>query len=185
MSGLGLYEVALLLAGLFSFAIAASHFKIKNDNLGLLENKLRKRNLGVIPALLALLWCIPHAQPIVWDWTLPWLIPMVLLFTVLAYFYLENLLPRAIGGIFILYGCYIAQESFTWHTPGASWLVTLTWIIAIAGMFIAAKPYLVRDYLRKVANDDRYRFIGAGFWGVYGLWSMTAALLHFLKGITE
>lgn len=184
MSGLGLYKIVLLLTGLISFGIAMGHFKIKEDNLKLLESKLRKRNLGAIPALLALLWCIPHAQPIVWDWMLPWLFPIALIFAFLAYCYLENLLPRAIGGIFILYGCYIAQESYTWHTPGASWLMTLTWIIAIAGMFIAAKPHLVRDYLRKIVHDDRYRFIGGGFWAVYGLWSIIVGLLHFLNSMT-
>ncbi|MDD4318035.1 MAG: hypothetical protein PHV75_05915 [Victivallaceae bacterium] len=174
-----IYKIALLGTGLLCFLIAVGHFKIRQEYIGHLEQKLRNRNLGFLPALLALLWCIPHARPIVWDWMLPWLLPAAVIFSIAAYFYLENLLPRAIGGIFILYGCYIAQESFTRHTPGSSWLVGLTWVIAVGGMFIAAKPHLVRDYLRKVVADERYRFIGSCFWFVYGLWSVVAGLLEF------
>lgn len=182
MNELTLYKIVLLGVGIISFLIAWGHFLIKENNLKLWERLTRNRNLALPLVFCALLWCIPHAKAVAWDWLAPWMFGLVILFTILSYVYMEYLPARALGGIFILYGCYVAQESYAWHTPGAGWLMILTWTIAIVGMFIAAKPHLLRDYFRKVVSEDRYRFIGAAFFCVYGIWSLALGIIHLVKG---
>lgn len=182
MTELLLYKIVLIAAALVSFAAAYLLLKFKAPALPLCEKLLRNRNLGIPLALAGLLWCVPYSRPLVWDWMAPWLLPLVVVLTVLVYFYLEYLPSRAVAGIMILYTAYVAQESYAFHTPGAGWLMILSWMMAVVGMFIAAKPYLIRDYFRKIVVDERYRLIGVAFFTVYGLWSLTVGVIHIVKG---
>lgn len=182
MDDLLLYKIVLTAAALLSFAVACLLLKFNARNLPLCEKLLRDRRFGLPLALGGLLWCVPYAGVLVWDWMTPWLLPLALVLTVLTYFYLEYLPSRAIAGIMILYTAYVAQESYAFHTPGAPWLMILSWIMAVTGMFIAAKPHLIRDYFRKIVVDERYRLIGVAFFLVYGLWSLTTGVIHIVKG---
>ncbi len=182
MDFLLLYKIVLIVAALLSFAVAFLILKFKEKSLPATEKLLRNRNIGLLPALAGLLWCVPYAKPLLWGWMGSWLLPLAVVLTILMYFFLEYLPARAAGGIMILYTAYVAQESYTFHTPGAGWLMILSWILAITGMFIAAKPHLIRDYFRRIVKDERYRLIGVAYFTVYGLWSLTVGIYHLVKG---
>jgi len=176
-----IYTAALFACGVASAALSIWVLKVNSSNLSTRERIPRNKTAGTILALLCLLWCIPHAKPIVWDWMLPWLYPLVVACTMLAYFFLDYLFSRAIGGLFILLAYYFLHESFTFHTPSAPTLVILSWIMGITGLFFSAKPHLCRDLIRKFAVARNYKYATTGYLIILSLFCLTAGVMQALR----
>lgn len=177
-----IYCFALMITAAISAVAGIWCLRVNPANLNFWEKMPREKVSGTILAFLALLWCVPHAVPIVWPWMLPLLYPMVFIFTVLGCLYLDYIFSRALGGIFILGAIYLLHESFTFHTPAAWILAISSWILAIAGLFISAKPYLLRDFIRLIAKNKIWKAVSAAFLLFLAVYSLIAGIMHLTRG---
>lgn len=176
-----IYYLALIGASVISAACGVFCWLMNPAKLPVYEKLPRQRTIGAVFSFLGLLWCIPHATPIVWSWMLPWLFPLVILSTILAYLFLDYLLSRAIGGLLILSAYFFLHDSFTFHTPGAWLLTVLCWALGIAGLFLSAKPHLLRDFIRKLASSALWRIISLLFFMAFAGVTLFAGIFHILR----
>jgi len=158
--------------GLIIFALAAGGIfcwvrKLDSASLSRWEKLPRNLWLGTIVAAISLAWCIPHAQPILPSSMHKYLIPAVLICTWLSFQFLDYLFARACGGFFILLTHFVLAESFTYRTPMLPFISTLCLILGITGLFFCGKPYLMRDLIRKIAVDYRWKKAALFTCGVY------------------
>ena len=177
-----IYCYGLLAAAVIAAVIGMWCWKMTPATLALWEKLPRNRTAGTIIGFLALLWCVPHATPIVWDWMQGWLYPLVFICTVLGCLFLDYLFSRALGGIFILGAIYFLHESFTFHTPAAWILAIICWTIGIAGLFLSAKPHLLRDFIRLIAASRLWRSVSTGFFTFFAGYALIVGIMHLARG---
>ena len=177
MNELLIYRGALVFAAVLELVFTAWILRLRPADREKLDRIPRARKTGIALGFLALLWCVPHARPIVFDWMLPLLYPAVIVCTVLAYFFVDYLLSRALGGIFILGAYFFVHGAFDFHTPGTAGLSLLYWGLGIAGICFSGKPCWMRDLLRKCADDPRVRYFAAFYAVLLALASVAAAIL--------
>ncbi|MDD5698633.1 MAG: hypothetical protein PHH77_08455 [Victivallaceae bacterium] len=176
------YIAALIACGLASAALAVGAGRMNPARLPKWESLPRHRYYGGILAFLCLLWCVPHAQPIVWDWLLPWLYPLAVIFTVLGFLFLDYLLARAVGGLCILLTYYLVHAAFTFHTPALPLFAVICWGLGIAGLFVSGKPHLLRDFIRQLAKSVRMRYTAVAYFAVFGALCLTLGVIHGVRG---
>ena len=171
VSGLMVFGVLIFISGLWIAGINPAN---------LVEREKLPRNiwLGIIIAVISLFWCIPHSKPRLPDSMHKFLIPAAIICSIIAYNFLDYLFSRALGGFFILLAHYFLHASFTLHTPAAPLFACFCFAMGIIGIFLAGKPYLFRDYIRKAASSNRFRLSGASFCYIFGLFSFTLGILH-------
>jgi len=158
---------------LFGIAAIYAGYRIWNITpANLLRREKLARNVlwGMVFAVADLLWCIPHAKPLLPGALHVYLLPTAAVCAVLAYCYLDYLFARAIGGFFILLSYYFLHESFTLHTPAAPVLAVFCFAMGIVGIFFSGKPHLLRDFIRNAARQRHFRILkallAAGFGGL-------------------
>lgn len=177
MSETVLFTTGLFGAGICGIAAAIFIFRLDPANINQLEKIARWRHIGAILAFIGLLWCVPNARPIVWDWMLPALYPLVIIFTITAWLFLDYLFSRAIGGLCILTACWFLHDSFTLHSPWAPLFAIFCWIIGIVGLMFSAKPHLFRDMLRKIAQRPVWKATIMGYLILFALFSIISAIM--------
>ena len=147
-----------MILGVLFFALSAGVFLFLNGKtLAPLEHALRSRVAGAILMFLALAWCIPQIRAVAWDALAPWLWPLAVAATVLAFFYLDNVLPRAIAGVLIMGAYTFLQFSFAHRLGTGIWGAAAAWSWGVIGILIAAKPCWLRDFFRLAARSLPYR----------------------------
>ena len=177
MNDYSIYLAALIAAAVLETGTAVWLLRLRPESRVWIDRIPRNKPAGIILGFLALLWCVPHAQPIVFNWMLPMLYPAVIVFTVLAWFFLDYLLSRALGGLFILSAYYFVYSAFNWHTPYLAVFSILYWLLGIAGICFSGKPCWMRDILRLCCDSPRYRYAAAGFSFILAAASILAAIL--------
>ncbi len=182
MTEFSIYVVSLWLGALITIGATLWVSLLNPQNLPSRQALARNPQWGVILGLLCLLWCIPHAQPIVWDWMRPWLLPLAIAFAGIGYFFLDYLFARALGGLLILSAYYYLHASFTFHTPASQLFAVMCWSFGIGGLFLAAKPYLLRDLIRQMAVDWRWKVALQLFLAVFALYCLTVGIVHAVSG---
>ncbi len=165
-----IYFGAQIVSILLMLGLTVWVFRLREDKLSKVESIPRNRSVGGILGLLGLIWAIPHAQPIVFNWMLPLLWPMAIGGAVAAYLLLDYLFSRAVGGILILGAYYFVHSAFEFHTQGLALIAICYWIWGILGICFSGKPCWMRDLIRKSCKDWRYRL-------ALGLLSATTALI--------
>ena len=181
MNAYNIYIAALLASGFGALGIAVWALRMNAEKLPRYESLPRNKYFGVVLACLCLLWCVPQARPIVWEWMLPWMYPLVGVFTVLAYFYLDYLFSRAVGGFFILLTYYFVHEAFTFHTPALPFFAIVCWLLGISGLFFSGKPHLLRDLIRKLTKSARVRYLTGGYFIVLGVSCLVMGIIYVLR----
>jgi hypothetical protein len=176
-----IYTAALLVCGIVSMLTAVFILRMNTSRLPKWESLPRNKYIGVVLAFLCLFWCVPQARPIVWDWMLPWLYPLVFAFTILGYLFLDYLFSRAVGGFFILLTYYFVHESFTFHTPAIAVFAIFSWALGIAGLFISGKPHLLRDFIRKIAKSSTVRYSSAAYFVIFGVMCIVLGIMHLIR----
>ena len=177
-----IYCYGLIIAAVIAAVIGIWCQRMNPASLVFWEKFPRNRTAGTIIGFLALLWCVPHAAPIVWDWMQGWLYPLVFICTILGCLFLDYLFSRALGGILILSAIYFLHESFTFHTPAAWILAIICWIVGIAGLFLSAKPYLLRDFIRLIAGSRFWRTAATVFFMFFAVYTLIVGILHLTRG---
>lgn len=171
IGGLLLFSVICATGGVFTLLL-------NDSNISRWEKVARWTVGGGILALIDLLWCVPNARPIVWDWMLPLLYPLAILFTVAAVVLLDYLFARAVGGFLILMAYWLLHDSFTFHTAGSPVFAIFCFILAIGGLFFSGKPYLFRDLMRKVAGKKSWKYSVFVYLVLFSVFSLVAAIIH-------
>ncbi len=164
---LGLAAWALLAAGL-----AAWLATVTPANLPRREQMPRWRWGGALLGALALALTVPQARAVLWDWLMPWYIPIVAAFLALSVWKLDYLMARALAGVFMLAAYYYLFYSFalaSWCAPVGA---VLAWIAGAAGVCVAAKPCWMRDAIRWSARYAALRLALAGFFGVTAVFAV-------------
>lgn len=130
-------------------------------NLPYFEKLPRNRYLGIIVGWVAMFGCIPHAAAVAPAFLLPLLLPIAVATPVLCFFFVDYLFSRAVGGSFILIAYYFLHASFNIHYKFMPVLAVFCWLLGILGMWISAKPHIMREYLRKAACTPSFQFTAA------------------------
>ena len=167
---------SLLLFITVFFLIAGIFFlKMNEQNLSRWEKLPRSRIAGGILGLAALLAFIPNVKPLFSpEQNLWWLIPAALILAVLCYLYLDHLFARAAAGALILLVHCVLNESYNADLAGSSFFALLSLIGGTYAIYIAAKPYCLRDSFRAMCSHRKWRLTGAVF---SFLWSLSALIL--------
>ena len=181
MSEITLFVSGLFGAGACGIATVIFMFRLNQDNINYFEKIARWRHQGAILAFIGLLWCVPNAKPIVWDWMLPALYPLVIVFTIAAWLFLDYLFARAVGGLAILTAYWFLHDAFTLHSPWSPLFAIFCWILGIAGLFFSAKPHLFRDMLRKIAQHPAWKASIILYLTLFTLFSIISAIVLLVR----
>ena len=171
----------MLLCGILHFLIlfclltGTFFLKMKEENLEFWEKLPRNRTAGGLIGLVALLAFIPNVKPLFSpEENLFWLIPAAFILALLCYFYLDYLFARAAAGGLILLVHWLLNEVFTADLRGGAFFSLLSLAAGTYAIFIAAKPYWLRDSFRAMCRKRKWRLTG----GVFAfLWALSASIL--------
>ena len=167
----------LLLSFITVFFLVGGIFflKMNEQNLPRWEKLPRSRIAGGILGLAALLAFIPNVKPLFSpEQNLWWLIPAALILAVLCYLYLDHLFARAAaGGLILLVHC-VLNETYSADLAGSSLFALLSLAGGTYAIYIAAKPYCLRDSFRAMCLHRKWRLTGAVF---SFLWSLSSLIL--------
>ena len=145
------YSVFLCIFGFFTQ-------KTSNTNIHIRERVCRERISGVIMAFIALIWCAKHGQSIFpGERIAAYFMPFAFVCTWLSYFLLDYLAARAFAVLLILIAHYHLHWIFALHPPFSAIASLSCFITGTTGIFIAGKPFLLRDFFRKTAQNATFR----------------------------
>ena len=176
-----IFAVSLIAFGVIAVMAGWWLFSTDAVNLAIREKLPRRLLPGILLAIPCLIWCIPNARPILPDSMQDWCWPLVIICSILAFFFLDYLFSRALGGFLILISYYFLQESFTRHTPGAMVLAACCYLAGTVGIFFAGKPHLMRDLIRSCSKDRRWKLSCAIFCWFFGTLTLIQGTLHLVN----
>lgn len=174
-----IYCFALAASGIVSLLTGLWFLKLNGKNLESREKIPRNAVLGSIITIIAIIWCIPQAKPVVPPNFQHLIVPAAVISAVLAIAFLDYLFSRAAGGFLILLAHYLLHDSFTFHTPMSPLFAIFCFIIGTIGIFFAGKPYLMRDMIRKSAKEKNFKFAVSGFFTLFAAFCIGVSILHF------
>jgi hypothetical protein len=173
-----IYPVSLLIFGLLAAGIAVWAWRLSPENLPRWERLPRAPWLGAMLAAAGLVWCIPHARPMLPTGLQSYLLPMAALCTWLSYMYLDYLFARAAGGLMILSAHFFLASAFAQHTPGRELFAIALLAMGTLGIFFCGKPYWLRDLIRRMAVSPRWRQGAVGILAGYALLGIAFGAWH-------
>jgi hypothetical protein len=181
MNNYYLYIASLLVFSIIAGICAFWIFTLSKENLPDKEKLPRSVIIGIILVFIDLLWCIPNAKPLLSASMHAYLIPAALFFTFVSYKFLDYLFARAAGGFFILLAHYFLYESYACHSPAKPLFSLFCYLVGIAGIIFAGKPYLMRDFIRKASKNKKLRLSSGAFFAAFALLSLSLGIMHLLK----
>ena len=131
--------------------------KSNSEKMQELEKIPRNRLWGTALGIFVLLWCAMESRPLVSESFQKYLIPLAVFGTWVGYMFLDYLFARVLGGFFILLAHYYLFESFAFKTPLKPLFPILCFIMGTFGILIAGKPYLLRDLIRKILTNKKWK----------------------------
>ncbi len=175
---------AVLFAAAAGAAVSAGFLlTVRQENLTERQKAPRLKIPGIILGFIDLLWCIPNAMPILPESLHRYLLPLAVVLTVLAWFALDHLFARAIGGFMILSAHYFLKELFAAPVPAGSIFAVLCLLFGTLGIVISGQPWRIRDFIG--LSVTRYGMILPVFlilFAVGTLWNMIFTLTAALRG---
>jgi hypothetical protein len=166
---------------LFSIFLIYWSGKQVPGNPGKWESLPRNILFGMIIAIIDLAVCVPQSKPIVPTWMISWLIPMACVSAWIVYQFLDYIFARAFGGLLILLAHYLLYASFLLKVPGKPFFSLLCFSMGALGIFFCGKPYLMRDYIRKIAASKRWKYTAMTLSAVYAVTFLGIGILQYLK----
>ncbi len=176
MNAKTVYVAAQIAAVIISAVTALWIFRMNPEKLSKVEPLPRNRTMGGVLGLIALLWCIPHARPIAFDWMQPCLLWIAIGGAVAGYLFLDYLFSRAVGGLFILIAYYFVHCGFEFHALALPFVSVMYWILGIIGICFSGKPCYMRDLLRKCCRDRRYRITTGVYFAILSLTTLAVLI---------
>ncbi len=174
-----LFPFSLLCASLASLLCAGALSLSRIRSSPEFEKIPRNRLAGLALGTFALLWCAHEATPLVSDSMVKYLYPLAIFCAWVAYMFLDFLLARAIGALFILLAHYFLFESFALKSPFAPSLPLLCLLMGSFGILISGKPHLLRDILRRFQKSDSWRISASILLFAYGVVFLSFGIFYF------
>lgn len=179
---MNLFYWSLLLFSILLFAAGIGTLIFCRDErfLPALEKIPRAKKTGAVLSAIVIFWCIPNLRPILdpGSFLQSLLIPLAVVAIVLSVMYLDYLFARAFAGFLILLAHYFLKEAHGADLfPWTALLAILLMIMGIAGIFVSAKPYYLRDFFRFLCRNKVVRYSSAGYFFLTGF----AALLVIIQ----
>ena len=175
----------LIFAAVMTTAGCAALIFCRNERfLPILEKLPREKKAGAVLGVCVVFWCIPNLRPILdpGSFLQPLLIPLAVVAIVLAVMYLDYLFARSFAGFLILLAHYFLKEGHGANLfPWTAILAALLMIMGIAGIFVSAKPYYLRDYFRYLCRNKMIRILSAVYFILTGLSALLVFVLTFMK----
>ena len=125
------------------------------EKLPLRERWTRNKPLGMILAYVAFIVCVPYAEVVSPDFLIPLLWPLALVMPVVCALYVDYPTARAVGGLLILLAYLVVHDGFELVLPLAPALSVVSWAVGIAGIWLSAQPWKLRDLFRSSATVRR------------------------------
>lgn len=126
----------------------------------------RHRIWGLVIGYAVLIPCVPLARVVSPYFLLPLLWPLALISPVVCAFYVDYPNARAIGGALILVSYFTVHYTFDLRLPAAPALTVLAWLVGVAGIWLSAQPWKLRDWFRA---GRRFRRIAAAVFALFAL----------------
>ncbi len=182
-----LFRILLNILFLLSIIAGVRFLQMNESRLPFWEKLPRERISGGILGLIALLAFIPNVKPLFSpDENLFWLIPSALILAVLCFLYLDHLFARSAAACTILLVHWMLGKSYEANLRFSWFFALMSLIAGTFAIFIAAKPYWLRDCFRAMCRQFKWRLIGAVFsflWGISAL--ILFAQLLMLRGTAK
>ena len=102
------------------------------------------------------------------------LIFLAVVLSVLCFLYIDHLFARSLAGILILGAHATLAETYAADLRFSSFFAAMTLLYGTAGIVLAAKPYFLRDLMRKCAASVWWR---SGTVFLLGMWFLSALLV--------
>lgn len=167
----------------FVYAVAAMLFlRTTPETLPQREKLCRNRIVGVCLATPATLLCVPLAIPVCPGFLLPLLWPLAVILPVLCYFYIDFYAARSLALWMIVSAYGMIHTAFDHGLAGLQIITIAAWIAGIAGIWISAKPYLLRNYFRSAAEKRFFRWGCVIFATIMMLVSLAVGIQVMLSG---
>ena len=175
-----LFQIGLFIIVALSIVSVIYFKKTNSENIKTREKITRNVFLGTILICIDLIWCIPISKPIAPEFILPYLFPIAFFLTYLGFQFLDYHFARAIGGFIILSASFFLSNVWAFDIPEDSILAMsfslLTYIFGIIGLFLAGKPYLLRDWFRKCSTSAKIKTASTTFFVIYATVSIILAI---------
>lgn len=139
--------------------VAVMLIKTGSGNVPQREKWCRNRWIGLALTLPAALYCVPLAYPVSPAFLTPWLWPLAAVLPFLCLYLIDYYAARGLALWMIAAGYGMIHSTFDCHVPGAGVVAVVQWLAGIAGIWISAKPCLLRDCFRKAAENVKIRYI--------------------------
>ena len=120
----------------------------------------RERVIGEVIAVVCLVWSAYYVLPMLegrlmrYQPVVKLLVPVT---AILSYVYLNYLLARAFGALFLLTATYLLHAAFAVDLPARPLYAILCYAIAAVGMVLLATPWRFRDILEKTSTSRVWR----------------------------
>ncbi|MFA4945579.1 MAG: hypothetical protein WC789_12870 [Lentisphaeria bacterium] len=140
----------------------------------------RERLVGGLLGALGLAWSAHEATYLLEGGLLRFtvilwiLVPVV---AILAFFFLEFLLARAICGLLLLLIPLLLHEAFVRHLPWRPAFSTLLYAVGLAAIYVLAVPWRYRDWLERCKESAPARAVSGLLAGLAALAVAAAGLL--------
>ena len=118
------------------------------ENLPRREAWTRHKLCGVVMAYIAFTVCVPYAKVVSPDFLIPLLWPLALTMPVVCGFFVDYPAARGVGGLAILLAYLVVHEGFEMKIPGAPVFAVTAWLLGVAGIWLSALPWKLRDLFR-------------------------------------
>ena len=181
MSELSIYPYILSGTAIISAVALFWTAKLIRSNPERWERLPRNVLWGMIIALIDLAVCIPQSKPLLPESLHSWLIPAAIVCAWATYQFLDYIFSRAFGGMLILLAHYLLHASFTLHMPGKPFYSLLLFAMGTLGIFFCGKPYLMRDFIRKIALNKKWYYGAVAVTALYTVSFAIAAVMEFVK----
>ena len=180
MNALSIFIAVIFAIAVFSVFMIYWFAKLLPANPEKWEKIPRNIPLGMIIAGVDLAICVPQSEPLVPIFMQSWLIPAAIICAWLIYQFLDYIFSRAAGGLMILLAHYLLSASFTFKTPGKPLFSVFCFALGTLGIFFCGKPYLMRDMIRKITAEKKWRRAAVIISLLYASVFFTVGLMHCL-----
>ena len=148
------------LSGLLIFAaIGVLLCRTSEKNIVKMEKLCRNKVVGLALSLPCALLCVPLAVPVSPGFLQIWLWPLAIVLPLLCYFHIDYYASRGLAFMLILWAYDVVHGAFELKIPAAPAVTVIALLLGISGIWLAAKPCLLRDIFRKAAVSKRWKYI--------------------------
>ncbi len=140
----------------------------------------RERILGEVLVVVCLVWSMVHIIPMLEGNLVRlrvWIRVLMPVVAVMAFFYLDYLFTRALGGLLLLLVTEVLHGAFVVHLPLRPVFSVIAYGLGILAMFLIGTPWRFRDLLEQAHASPRWRMRAAAALGTAALFFAVFAFL--------